>query len=61
MRPIADIEIDGIDHADAPDFADAYISHAIWADTLEPLTDDELETLNEDGSFVHEEVQKWIY
>jgi hypothetical protein len=60
-RKVCDIEVDGIDYSDAPDFCDAYISQAVWEDTLEPLTDDELEALNQDSEFVYEEVQKWIY
>ena len=46
-REIVDIEIDGIDSRDYPDFCDAYFSHAVYADTLEPLTDDELEALTD--------------
>ncbi len=60
MRPITDIEMDGIDGADYPDFADAYISDATWADTGEALTEEELEKLNENGDFVYEQVWKWL-
>lgn len=49
------IEIDGIDSRDYPDFVDAYISYAEH-DNGEPLTDDELDALNEDSSFVYEQV-----
>lgn len=48
-RDIVDIEIDGIDSRDYPDFCDAYFSHANYADTLEPLTDDELEDFTENN------------
>jgi hypothetical protein len=60
-RKICDIEVDGIDFKDAPDFADAYISSASWEDTGESLTDAEIETLNSDSDFVYEQVQKRIY
>lgn len=48
-RKIVDIEIDGIDSRDYPDFCDAYFSHAVYADTLEPLTDEELEDFTENN------------
>jgi hypothetical protein len=59
MRKIIDIEVDGIDWADAPDFCDAYISSARWEDTGEELTEDELEALP--GEFIYEQVEKAIY
>ena len=37
-----DIEIEGVDPSDYPDFCDAFISSATWKDTGEDLTDDEL-------------------
>ena len=61
VRRICDIEVDGIDYSDAPDFCDAYISAATWEDTGEPLTEAELEELNEDSDFVYEQVQKYLY
>ena len=42
------IELDGVSNLDYPDFADAYVCYAEWADTGEPLTDPELDRLNED-------------
>ena len=59
--PVCDIEIEGIDYDDAPDFVDAYISYAVSTETGEPLTDDELDALNQDSSFVYQAVQDWIY
>jgi len=58
---VTDIEVDGIDWSDAPDFCDAYISHAVWEISGEALTEKELEKLNENGSFVYEQVEKEIY
>lgn len=46
-RPVVDLEVDGVDSSDYPDFCDAYFSHAVWADTKEDLTDEELEELGE--------------
>ncbi len=60
MRPVTDIEIEGIDGSDYPDFCDAYISNATWEDTGEALTEEELDKLNENGEFVYEQVWKWL-
>lgn len=49
------IEVYGIDMNDYPDFVDAFISEACWEDGS-PLTDAELDALNEDSSFVYERV-----
>jgi hypothetical protein len=56
---IHDVEIDGIDHGDYPDYCDAYVDSATYE--YEPgkfreLTDQELEQLNMDSGFVHEHV-----
>lgn len=56
---ITDIEIDGIDFRDYPDFVDAYISRAC-RDGVE-LTEGELEELNDDSGFVYESVMKEIF
>lgn len=60
-RALADVEIDGVDHRDAPDFCDAFICNARWADTGEQLADDELELVNEDGDLVYDAVQHHLY
>jgi len=53
--------VDGIVHADSPDFVDAYVESAEWKDTGKELTEAELDTLNEDSEFVHEAVINQIY
>lgn len=55
-----DVEVDGIDTSDYPDFADAFISWGVWSDGTD-LTDDELDILNEDGDFVYSAVERSIY
>jgi hypothetical protein len=45
------IELDGIDMSDYPDFCDAFICYAEAKDGT-PLTDEQLELLNEDTEFV---------
>lgn len=54
------IEIDGIDYRDYPDFVDAFISYAEYEDGTE-LTDSELDVLNENSDFVYEQVINKIY
>ena len=45
-RRIINIEFDGIDFEDYPDFCDAFIEYAEWEDTGKPLNDWELEALD---------------
>jgi len=42
LDDIEDLEVDGVDTKDYPDFCDAFFCHAIWKETGEELTDDEL-------------------
>ena len=49
---IDNIEIDGIDTKDYPDFCDAYIVSADYDG--KPMTDEQLDEINEDGDFQHE-------
>lgn len=56
---IDDVEVDGIDGRDAPDFCDAYISSASYDGR--DMTEAELDALNEDSAYVYEAVQNWIY
>lgn len=46
-RRVVDVEVDGVDSTDYPDFCDAYFSYAVFADNLECLDDSELEELGE--------------
>ena len=56
---ISDVEVEGIDTADYPDFCDAFIASADY-DGRE-MTDEELDTLNEDGDFVYSAVESHLY
>ena len=51
---IDSIEFDGVDFNDYPDFCDAFICYA--ERNGEPMTEFELETLNEDTGFVYEKL-----
>lgn len=56
---IDNVELDGIDTSDAPDFADAYI---VSCDIDgRPATDEELDIINDNGEFVYDQVQKRLY
>ena len=43
-KKVVDLEVDGVDPRDYPDFSDAYFSSASYEDGT-PLTDDELDKL----------------
>ena len=47
IKDIYDIEVDGVDTRDYPDFCDAYFSAARWIDNDEELTEDELDELSD--------------
>jgi len=56
---ISNIQFDGIDHKDAPDYCDAYIVSAEYDG--EEMTEEQLEELNEDSDFVYECVQNHLF
>jgi hypothetical protein len=58
-QKIDNIEVDGIDINDYPDFCDAFISSADYDG--KPMTDKQLDELNKDGGFVYECVQNHLF
>ena len=56
---IDNIEVDGIDTKDYPDFCDAFIASADYDG--KPMTDEQLEKLNEDSDFVYQKVQELLF
>lgn len=46
-RTVIEPEVGGIDSRDYPDFCDAHFSRAVWEDTDELLTDEELDALTD--------------
>ena len=56
---IENVEVDGIDTSDYPDFVDAYIASADYDG--EPMTSAQLDELNEDADFDHECVLNQLY
>ena len=51
---ISNVQVEGIDTNDYPDFCDAYIESADYGDR--EMTEEELEVLNQDGCFINEAV-----
>lgn len=56
---IDDIEVDGIDTRDYPDFCDAYIAYATYKG--KPMSESQLERLNQDSDFVYQCVTNKLY
>jgi len=56
---ISNVYVEGIDHRDAPDFCDAFIASADYDG--EPMSDEMLEELNQDGQYVYDAVINQIY
>ena len=56
---ISNIQFDGIDHSDYPDYCDAYIVSADY-DGVE-MTEAQLEEINEDGDFVYEKLIDYLF
>ena len=59
FNKIDDIDFDGIDHSDAPDYCDAYIV-SCCINGLE-ATEFELDKINNDRDFVYEELMKHLH
>jgi len=55
---IDNVKIEGIDMRDYPDFTDAFISSADYDG--KPMTEYELDEINEDRDFVYEQTLKAI-
>lgn len=53
------VEFEDIDHSDAPDYCDAYITYAEQDGV--PLTEEELDELNEDRDYVYELLMDHLY
>jgi len=58
LTKLENIEFDGIDYNDHPDYCDAYISNAQINGVH--LTQEELDEVNEDRDFVYEELMDYL-
>lgn len=63
LKSIGNIEFDGVDHNDHPDYVDAYVSSAEWTNTGAPLSDAELDELNSGrySDFIHDKLQDRLH
>ena len=57
-KKIDNIEVDGIDTKDYPDFSNAYIVSADYNGV--PMTDEQLDELNEDGDYVYGHIMDYL-
>tara|TARA_R110000796_G_scaffold52905_2_gene124535 strand:+ start:814 stop:999 length:186 start_codon:yes stop_codon:yes gene_type:complete len=58
-KKIKNIEVEGIDTNDYPDFCDAFILKADYDG--KPMTEVQLDELNQDSSFVYECVESHLH
>ena len=58
-KQVEDIELDGIDTRDFPDFCDAYISSATYQGR--DATEEELEAMSDDGCVVNGLVHEQLF
>jgi hypothetical protein len=63
FKNVFDLEFDGIDHADHPDYCDAYITNAKSkdGDEFRDATDEEIEIINDDSQFVYENLMEHLF
>ena len=58
-KKITDVVLDGIDFEDYPDFCDAYIVSADYDG--EPMSDDQIDKLNEDSDYVYTQIEEFLF
>ena len=58
-KKITNVVLDGIDLEDYPDFCDAYIVSADYDG--KPMTDDQIDKLNEDSDFVYTKIEQFLF
>lgn len=59
LNKITDIIVNGIDTMDYPDFCDSFIESANYNGV--PMTDEQLDELNENREFVYEKVLDFLH
>ena len=57
-KKIDNIEVDGIEPKDYPDFSNAYILSADYDGV--PMTDEQLDEINDDGQFQYECIMNYL-
>lgn len=46
-RKVVDVQVEGVDSRDYPDFCDAFFAYAVFQDTGEELDEEDIDLLNE--------------
>ncbi len=59
LLKITNIEVEGVDLNDYPDFSDAYISNADYEG--EQMTNEQIEQINQDSEFVYNSVLNYLF
>ena len=59
VKKISNVVVDNIDFVDYPDFCDAYIVSADYDGV--PMTDEQIEEINQNSEFVNDSVFAQIY
>jgi hypothetical protein len=59
LKKVSNLLFEDVDKKDYPDFCDAFISSADLDEV--PMTEIELEELNEDREFIHEQLMNYLY
>ena len=59
FKRISNVEFEGVDTSDAPDFCDAFVVSAYYDD--EPMTQDQIEELNDDSAMVYDLLIDYLY
>lgn len=59
LHKVTNLQFEGIDYKDYPDYCDAYVVNADYEG--EPMTEEQLEELNEEHDFVHEKLLNHIF
>ena len=60
LTKLTELEFDGIDHNDYPDYCDAFLSYAYYIDRK--LTDEEIDYINDNHcEFINENIYDYIF
>jgi hypothetical protein len=59
VSKVSNVVVEGIDYSDYPDFCDAYICSADYEG--QPMTEEQLDELNDEHDFVYQQVMGRIF
>lgn len=58
-KKVTNLEFDGVDYRDYPDYCDAYVVSADYDGV--PMTEEQIEELNENREFVYERLMNHLF